>query len=66
MLKSYAIFARHYPESKIAIAQLINEDEYEVEEVLENWLEFLQQEGRGETFYSLDHSCFRHWLSQQI
>ena len=49
-----------------AIAKLINEDEYVVEEVLENWLEFLQPEGRGETFYSLYHSRFRHWLSQQI
>ncbi|MDF5730333.1 MAG: ATP-binding protein [Rhizonema sp. PD38] len=49
-----------------AIAQLIHEDEYQVEEVLENWLEFLQTDGIGETFYSLYHSSFSHWLSQQI
>ncbi|MBR8839451.1 MAG: hypothetical protein DSM106950_36970 [Stigonema ocellatum SAG 48.90 = DSM 106950] len=50
-----------------AIAQLINEDEYEVEELLENWLEFLQHERIGEeTRYSLYHSSFRRRLSQQL
>jgi hypothetical protein len=43
-----------------AIAQIIDTDEYEVEEVLENWLEFLQQKRIGsETHYSLYHSNFR-------
>lgn len=45
------------------IAQIIDEDEYEVKEVLENWLEFLQQQQiGGETLYSLYHSSFRDWL----
>ena len=49
------------------IAQMIDEDEYDVEEVLENWIEFLQQEQiDGETRYSLYHSSFRDWLGQQL
>ncbi|MEH2013610.1 ATP-binding protein [Nostoc sp.] len=49
-----------------AIAQIIDTDEYEVEEVLENWLEFLQQQGiASETHYSLYHSNFRDWLGRQ-
>ncbi|MEH2268559.1 MAG: hypothetical protein V7K68_09040 [Nostoc sp.] len=48
------------------IARIINTDEYEVEEVLENWLEFLQlQQITSETNYSLYHSNFRYWLSRQ-
>ncbi|MEH2274215.1 MAG: ATP-binding protein [Nostoc sp.] len=49
-----------------AIAQIIDADEYEVEEVLENWLEFLQQQQiASETHYSLYHSNFRDWLGRQ-
>ncbi|MDZ8023767.1 MAG: ATP-binding protein [Nostoc sp. DedQUE11] len=49
-----------------AIANIINTDEYEVEEVLENWLEFLHQEQiDGAIYYSLYHSSFRHWLGTQ-
>ena len=49
------------------IAQIIDEDEYEVEEVLENWIEFLQQQRiDGETCYSLYHSSFRDWLGRQL
>ncbi|MEH2453226.1 ATP-binding protein [Nostoc sp.] len=49
-----------------AIAQIIDTDEYEVEEVLENWLEFLQQQRIApETYYSLYHSNFRDWLGRQ-
>jgi AAA ATPase domain len=49
------------------IAQTIDEDVFDVEEVLENWLEFLQQQVReGEVRYSFYHSSFCHWLSQQI
>ncbi|MBD2531988.1 ATP-binding protein [Nostoc flagelliforme FACHB-838] len=49
-----------------AIANIINTDEYEVEEVLESWLEFLHQEQiAGEIHYSLYHSSFRHWLGTQ-
>ncbi|WP_341525622.1 ATP-binding protein [Nostoc sp. UHCC 0302] len=48
------------------IAEIIDADEYDVEEVLENWLEFLQQQQiTGETHYSLYHSSFRHWLGTQ-
>ncbi|WP_298905753.1 ATP-binding protein [uncultured Nostoc sp.] len=48
-----------------AIAQIIDTDEYEVEEVLENWLEFLQQQRiASETHYSLYHSNFRDWLGR--
>ncbi|WP_375474917.1 ATP-binding protein [uncultured Nostoc sp.] len=48
------------------IAQIIDTDEYEVEEVLENWLEFLQQKPiASETHYSLYHSSFRDWLGKQ-
>ncbi|MDZ8109137.1 MAG: ATP-binding protein [Nostoc sp. DedQUE12a] len=49
-----------------AIANIINTDEYEVEEVLESWLEFLHQEQiDGAIYYSLYHSSFRHWLGTQ-
>ncbi|MBD2775138.1 hypothetical protein [Iningainema tapete] len=50
-----------------AIAQIIEEDVYEVEEIVENWLEFLQHHRLGrETLYSFYHSSFRVWLAQQI
>ncbi|MGB3514587.1 MAG: AAA family ATPase [Microcoleaceae cyanobacterium] len=46
-----------------AISQFIDVDEYDVEEVLENWLEFLhQQEIGGEICYSLYHWSFRKFL----
>lgn len=49
-----------------AIANIINTDEYEVEEVLESWLEFLHQEQiDGGIHYTLYHSSFRYWLSTQ-
>jgi WD40 repeat protein len=49
------------------IAEMIDEDEYDVEAVLENWIEFLVQEQiDGETRYSLYHSSFRDWLGQQL
>ena len=49
-----------------AIAQIIDTDEYEVEEVLENWLEFLQQQRiASETHYTLYDSNFRDWLGRQ-
>ncbi|MDF5738234.1 MULTISPECIES: ATP-binding protein [unclassified Nostoc] len=52
--------------SVAAIARIIDNDEYEVEEVLENWLEFLQQQRiASETHYSLYHSNFRDWLGRQ-
>ena len=49
------------------IAQMIDEDEYEVETILENWIEFLQQQQiERETRYRLYHSHFRDWLNQRI
>ncbi|WGV24635.1 ATP-binding protein [Halotia branconii] len=54
------------PISVEAIAHIIDADEYEVEEVVETWLEFLQQQQIAEeTHYSLYHSSFRHWLIRQ-
>ncbi|OUL32458.1 ATP-binding protein [Nostoc sp. 106C] len=50
-----------------AVAQLINADEYDVEEVLENWFEFLHQEQIAEEkYYSFYHSSFREWLADKI
>jgi hypothetical protein len=55
------------PVSVELIAQVVDEDEYEVEKVLENWLEFLHQQIRGEeTFYSFYHSSFQNWLGKQL
>jgi hypothetical protein len=55
------------PISAEAIADAIDEDDYEVEEALENWIEFLQQQHiDAETRYSLYHSSFRHWLGQHL
>ncbi|GAB1538580.1 hypothetical protein NUACC21_12420 [Scytonema sp. NUACC21] len=45
------------------IAKTINEDEYDVEEVLDSWFEFLQQQQIGrEMKYSFYHPNFRNWL----
>jgi hypothetical protein len=53
--------------SASAIAQIIDEDEYEVEEVLENWLEFLvQQRIDTKTNYSFYHPSFRNWLAGRL
>jgi hypothetical protein len=49
------------------IAEMMDEDEYDVEAVLENWIEFLQQEQIDrEIRYSFYHSSFRDWLGQQL
>jgi WD40 repeat protein len=49
-----------------AISNIIDEDEYEIEKVLDNWIEFLNsQEIRGEICYSLYHASFREWLGKQ-
>jgi hypothetical protein len=50
-----------------AISQIIDTDEYEVEEVLENWLEFLDlQQVDSETYYRLYHDNFRQWLANHL
>ncbi len=54
------------PVSAEAIAHSIDADEYDVEEVLENWVEFLTiQQPDREIRYSLYHNSFRHFLSKQ-
>ena len=55
------------PISAEAVAQIIEQDEYEVEEVLETWIEFLQQQQiGGATCYRLYHCSFRNWLGKQL
>ncbi|BAZ13106.1 hypothetical protein NIES4071_49450 [Calothrix sp. NIES-4071] len=52
------------------IVKNINNDEYdifEIEEILENWFEFLQQHQIGrETYYSFYHHTFRDWLAYKL
>ncbi|MCU0545500.1 MAG: AAA family ATPase, partial [Oscillatoriaceae cyanobacterium Prado104] len=55
------------PLSVRAISEIIDEDEYDVEKVLDNWYEFLNlQEIDGEICYSLYHSNFRDWIGRAI
>jgi PleD family two-component response regulator len=52
------------PMSVEEIARTIDEDEYDVEEVLDSWFEFLQlQEIDGEVRYSFYDSRFCQWLA---
>ncbi|MBD1882534.1 ATP-binding protein [Microcoleus vaginatus] len=49
-----------------AISNIIDRDEYDVEKVLDNWIEFLnKQEMGGEICYILYHDSFRQWLGKQ-
>ncbi len=49
------------------IAETIDEDEYEVEQVLENWYEFLvKKQINSEWHYKLYHSSFRDWLGRAV
>ncbi len=49
------------------ITQITNADVFDIQEVLDNWFEFLQQHRLGkETYYSLYHPHFRDWLAKQI
>lgn len=51
------------PMSALAISQVINEDVFDVMEVIEQWLAFLQESRIGrETKYQLYHHSFRLWL----
>ncbi|WP_414517116.1 ATP-binding protein [Nostoc sp. PCC 9305] len=46
---------------------ILDADIFDVEEVLENWFEFLQQhQVNNEIRYSLYHSNFRDWLAEQL
>ncbi|WP_392476242.1 ATP-binding protein [Nostoc sp. C110] len=49
------------------ITAIKNVDVFDIQEVLDNWFEFLQQQRIGkETRYSLYHPRFRDWLGKQI
>ncbi|MTJ10589.1 ATP-binding protein [Anabaena sp. UHCC 0204] len=53
------------PISATDIANLLNTDEYDVEELLENWIEFLTQENRSDNiYYSFYHFSFRDFLNK--
>ena len=55
------------PISVTDIANLLNTDEYDVEEVLEDWLEFLQVETISDsTTYKFYHDNFRQWLIKSL
>ncbi|BAY62031.1 hypothetical protein NIES22_20980 [Calothrix brevissima NIES-22] len=55
------------PLSVAAIAQLIDADEFDIEEVLESWFEFLIQEDiAGEEYYSFYHQSFWEWLANKV
>ncbi|BAY25818.1 hypothetical protein NIES2100_56260 [Calothrix sp. NIES-2100] len=55
------------PISVEAIAQIIDGDEFDVEEVLESWFEFLRQEEMGgEKYYSFYYGNFRDWLAEKV
>ena len=55
------------PISVTDIANLLNTDEYDVEEVLEDWLEFLQVETIFDsTTYKFYHDNFRQWLIKSL
>ncbi|MDB9321499.1 hypothetical protein PN456_04405 [Nodularia spumigena CS-586/05] len=46
-------------------ADILDIDEFTVEEILENWLEFLQRRRTGyQTQYQIYHSSFRDWIIQ--
>jgi hypothetical protein len=53
------------PISVTDIANFLNTDEYDVEELLENWIEFLTQENRSENiYYSFYHFGFRDFINK--
>ncbi len=53
--------------SLTSIVQITNADVLDIQEVLDNWFEFLQQHRIGkEARYSLYHPNFRDWLAKQI
>ena len=55
------------PISVTDIANLLNTDEYDVEEVLEDWLEFLQVETISDSItYKFYHDNFRQWLIKSL
>jgi hypothetical protein len=50
-----------------AISEIVDEDEYEIEKLLDNWYEFLNlQEIDGEICYGFYHSNFCDWIRRAI
>ncbi|MBN3925547.1 ATP-binding protein [Nostoc sp. NMS4] len=50
-----------------AIAERLDEDEYEIKVILDKWREFLHLESiAAEIHYSIYHASFRDWLRQEI
>ena len=55
------------PISVTDMANFLNTDEYDIEELLENWLEFLQIETISDsTTYKFYHDNFRQWLIKSL
>ncbi|BAY98623.1 hypothetical protein NIES37_25750 [Tolypothrix tenuis PCC 7101] len=55
------------PISVEAIAEILNADEFDIEEVLENWFEFLiHQQIAGAEYYSFYHTNFCKWLAKKL
>lgn len=55
------------PISVTDMANFLNTDEYDIEELLENWLEFLQIETIFDsTTYKFYHDNFRQWLIKSL
>jgi hypothetical protein len=52
--------------STVAISKITNVDVYDVAEIIESWLEFLQETRIGkEIRYTLYHNSFRLWLASE-
>ncbi|BAZ31254.1 hypothetical protein NIES4074_37260 [Cylindrospermum sp. NIES-4074] len=55
------------PISVEIIAEILDEDEYEINVILDRWREFLYLETiAGQIRYRLYHASFRNWLRQQL
>lgn len=55
------------PISTLAISKIINADVYDVAEIIENWLEFLQETRIAkESRYKLYNDNFRDWLAKIV
>ncbi|MEH2002887.1 MAG: ATP-binding protein [Nostoc sp.] len=61
------ILVQEQPISIEAIAEILDEDEYEIKVILDKWREFLHLESiAAEIYYSVYHASFRDWLRQHI
>ena len=49
------------------IAEILDEDEYDIEIILEDWREFLHLETQENTpYYKFYHPSFHHWLKEKL